>query len=241
MDVLAVGLQDSIKQTLGITLLENGIAMHSAHNLGDFNTSLQRDKPSVVIFDPDIETNKFAGADVFALMRRLQQSDATFNLICLSGQTQPEKVHELVEIGVKGFVSKTHREDRIADQIYERILSLNNEFNDKRQHVRVNPSPNDELGFNFPIPGSDKVIRGTILNISLGGAMLQAYGVIPPYALEVGQSVENMQLSLNHRLTLTGINIVVLRDTYLGVRFINQREGFRNMLSHYIFEKLLGQ
>ena len=164
--------------------------------------------------------------------------------IVISANTNEDFILEVLNEGVLSFIPAKLTTQELVDRIAKAIRSTIQLGKERRKHVRVQPHPKDNLRFNMTIPNTEHSLTGKILNISLGGALMEIAekhltqdNKITRY-LSVGDLLVNVQLGLNDRLILTDCRIVIVRGDLVGVKFLNPRGSFMNSLAKYIHQRL---
>jgi DNA-binding response OmpR family regulator len=144
-----------------------------------------------------------------------------------------------VQNGISGLIYKPYDSLNFIHQLSE-LLSKQQGFPEKRQHIRITPFPNDhtELKF-FPSEQENNKITAEIINLSYGGAALELQDKEVITTFSAGQEIKQAQITLNESVALINFTVINIRKNILAIRFQELSLFSQTVISSYICDKLI--
>ena len=132
------------------------------------------------------------------LIQEIKNSEKTqrMTIIVHSAQSSREFVTKTMAMGIHGYLLKPFQEDKTFQRLKTILIDNPDLQSEKRQHIRVNPDPNELLRLHFRISGYDKLVSGRIRNISMGGVALELHSAPNAELLKPGAAIHKLQFVL---------------------------------------------
>ncbi len=183
----------------------------------------------------DIDNKALGGVELIQELKRIPATIDT-KIIVHTVQSNREAVLKMLKLGIIGYLLKPYHESETPAKLSKILQRI--EGQEKRQHIRITPDPQDLLRVHFHVPEYQHLVSGKIINLSMGGLALELYSPVEPPALDKDTHISSIHFTLLGR-ELTPSGTVMVRDNkYLAVNFsaINQKDSI--MLAKYIYKKM---
>ena len=236
MNILLVYVLESMKDGFVFKLIANNYIVKIGDKKYRIEKELKENDFSAIVIDGE-HIDRF---DIVNFINEIKETkDGNKNkIIVLSSQNNMDNIKELMVAGIEGFVSKKYPTNEIIEKTINIINDIGKKGNEKRKHIRVDITRRDNASFSIRIPNDDKLITGKIINISMGGALLKLDDEEDMKYLKENHIFNNAQFVLNKWLISCDVSIVVIRNTYVGVRFYDIKENFQNYIAKFIFDRI---
>jgi CheY-like chemotaxis protein len=242
---LGIGLPKAVGESLGSEMIKRGHRLKMVSNKLEAEEILQKETINFCI--ADLEAKLTFNLFNFIQDTMNEPGEQHPKWITLGANTEEEFIREVISLGIVGYISKRQTTEVIVEKILELIKQKAN-IHERRRHVRVTPRMTDDLSFNIPVPNNETYLKGRIVNISLGGALLDInqrdLRMLGDYQrtssfFRPGEHFTKVQLALNKRLLLVDTMVVVVRDNLVGVKFLHPSEAFLNSVARYVFNRMI--
>ncbi len=229
-----------VRKTFVNALIPQGISLYHVESLDKLGESILEHDVDIVVFDVIQENFR----DVFIPMGQIKNGsmlgDKKIGVILLIGSVDKAAITQALQLGALGFIKSNAGEEVIANyitQIYEKSKGAPPE----RKFVRVSLDVTDasqRVSIKFRSPANMQLLMGAIKDISAGGIALELVGTVEEGAIEVGMEVSNMQFILDTRDVIANGVVVAFQKRFCAIRFTSMSPVDRDVLSHYIFERI---
>lgn len=153
---------------------------------------------------------------------------------------KPSDLLKLGTFGIKGIVAYTENPGTVADDIIKQIISLNLRTNDKRMHLRIQPSASEKMAGAIFIKPEKRFSRGMVLDISAGGIAMRIQDPNDTDIMLVGRTYDPLLISFTGFQIKTLSTLVARRHDVAGFRFDNIEPRDMKIISEYIYTKVRG-
>jgi CheY-like chemotaxis protein len=153
--------------------------------------------------------------------------------------TSRKFVTELIDLGINGYLLKPFSIEKATKSLKNIFSSYNPYMKEKRQHIRIQPDPDELLRLYFRMPYYSKLISGKIRNLSMGGVATELYSSPPSKILKPNTHIPEIVFSINTKqLTPSGI-VTIYEGRILAIRFQALSLSDKFALARYIFNKIV--
>jgi two-component system chemotaxis response regulator CheY len=236
MNCIILEKNTDIRDGLATVLLSMGIKGVPVASREEALSVIKEDSEiSSAILDVD---NK--DLEALELLKELRENADTkhIKVIIHTVQSNREYVVQMVEMGVHGYLLKPFQPDTTFKKLHSILIGEGAEQKEQRQHIRVNPDPNELLRLHFKLPHLSNLVSGKIRNISMGGLALELLKPPAEGSIQNGTRIPKLEFTLNSQpLSPTG-TAVLMKGNILAVRFEALTEADKNNLARYIYKRL---
>jgi CheY-like chemotaxis protein len=232
---IVVDNSPEIRNSLCYILLSFGIKGIPCADREEALTIIRKTPEEISCAVVDIDQKGTGGLELIEELKR-EVKTKKINIIVHTIQSDREAVVKMLELGVIGYLLKPYKESETPVKLHKILQRV--EGQEKRQHIRITPDPQDLLRAHFHIPGYPHLVSGLIVNLSMGGLALELYSPVPESVLAENTHIASLRFILSGKeLAPSGI-IVVRNNKYLAVNFsaINQEDSL--VLARYIFKRI---
>jgi hypothetical protein len=236
MNILCYNIEKGLMEAIAMRFLPRGFKFYTADNVFDLKKVLFSKGIKLIIVDITSEKNKDdINVQFLKWISGVDQKNE-FKKVVISRITDEYSIRRLMELGILAFISKKNQTSVILDKLEAVLEKVNSQISDARKHVRVTPDKSENPSAVFYI-GKEKVI-GTIINISMGGVLIQVKDDEKLIPLSKDQEIPRVQLSLNNRKIIVNSTVVVKKKNLLALKYSSISETYKEGLSKYIFQKI---
>ncbi len=144
---------------------------------------------------------------------------------------------KLIETGAAGFLLGAFTPAGGPERL-DRALATLSGHDRQRRHVRVRPDPGEMIRVSFRVPGSNALVTGRVVDISLGGMAVELLNPSPGGSPGPGTSLPQMSIALpGHELAPAGA-VVTSQGRTVALRFDSTTTSDRMALERYIFRRI---
>ncbi|MBN1799160.1 MAG: response regulator [Spirochaetales bacterium] len=235
MNSLVVESSPKIRDSLCYMLLSLGIKGIPCGNKDqalEAVSNLNEDVFSAII---DIDNKEAEGVE---LIKELKQNPKTIDIkiIVHTIQSNKEAVIKMLEMGIIGYLLKPYNETETYDKLNKIFNRL--EGQEKRQHIRITPDPEDLLRVHFRITGYPHLISGKIVNLSMGGMALELFSPVEHELLTADTQISSINFTLGSKQISPPGVAVMRKDKYLALKFNAMSQNHNMILAKYIFKRI---
>ena len=142
----------------------------------------------------------------------------------------------MVEIGVAAYLLKPFNRETASAKLQS--IFFNPQQKEKRQHIRVQPDPDELLRLHFRLSDCPGLISGKIRDISMGGVAIKLFNLPKEDCLKKGIRIPSFQFVLSTKqLNLSGF-IVLCKEKFIAIRFEPVSAADKDTLARYIYKKI---
>jgi len=232
MKIIIATDSSKLNEYFAIQFIEEGVEPSKALNTEEIIATI--DKKQIDSLLIDIDSNNYNGLDS---IKELKEKYQDIILIIMTSNTGVDFFKEISAIGVFGLVSKIDDMESQFSNLIALIDDLKRRKNEKRQHIRVKPSPAQHNFFALKIKGLQREYQGQVEDISRGGVALTFSEPPPESLLFKGKEVElNIELG---GVTLKAKGNVVLRaGMNTTVLFHELSDSNKRRIFEYILSRI---
>ncbi|MDH5681556.1 MAG: PilZ domain-containing protein [Spirochaetota bacterium] len=236
MYIVMIDLPNSLKDFLTLKFLSEGFEIYDGKNPKTVQNIVEtKGKGYLLVSINQLNSKWFE----FLIHQRTYKDDKDLHIIVLSSKNDKEFIQTLLFLVVRGLIPA----NLTPDDIFGRLLKLvqgSETQNEKREYQRVSPTPADNLSMNLPIPNTDTILSGEVINISIGGVALQLANTGESKWMSDGMLIERTQMRINGKIGITGIKVVAIKGQVIGCRFYRPTDYFLSLLGRYLLDRLSG-
>lgn len=230
MRIYTLGLDKPLVEELEVQFDGPGVKTLDADSDSVEQMLHQETSIPVCVLDP-AEVDKGLMDHLLSLRKQV----LSLRLVAISSNSDPGLLGRMVSLGIDSFIPRGLSLDRIVERLETKLVQFDSSLErNRRRHVRIMPSDDDRAVFQFRLADGDEQLSGRIINISLGGALLEPNRDPEPLGLEPGQNHLGLKVDLMGREGETGFEAIFVGKGQIGARFHDQAEGFSPMIYHYI-------
>ena len=204
MKIIIATDSTKLNEYFAIHFIEEGVEPGKASSQPEIEAAIEKKSADTLLID--IDSEHYQGIDT---VREVKEKYPELNVIVLTAQTGVDFVKEVSAIGVFGLVSKIDDMESQFKNMDSLVDDLKRRKDEKRQHIRVKPSPAQHNLFSLKIKGLEREYQGQVKDISRGGVALTFSDPPPESLLFKGKDVD-ITIELGG-ITLKAKGVVVLR------------------------------
>ncbi len=236
MYVLLLNMRENLKNYLVRKFIEEDIEVLHENNIKEARKLVKEKEIDSIVINFEVNDDKW-----YELLDEAQHKSGSHivKIIVIIRKTNREFIQKLLMIGTVNFISASTR----AEETYEKVRSTLNIYSDiyeRRKYARVISTKDDKLYINFPIPNTEKLVKGKIVNISMGGIAFELEDKDYSTLFRDGQTIEKVQINLGGKLFLVKLQ-VIRRGPITAGKFLTVNDSFLTALANFIYEKMLIQ
>lgn len=232
MNLLLIGIDNDIRDVLISSLLPKGFPVYSCGYKDDIFQIISKKEINVVFIDVDKEGGLI---EQLNLIKKIKASNVSI-ITYIENEYQSD-IKLLVEAGVTANIIKTTKktEDikKLIGIIFQKVPKQ-----EKRQALRVRPEEGEEATINFSIPNSNIVVKGNVIELSYLGCVVKIQDNTDTRKLKVGDSIGKMAITINSKRALTDGQVIMMKNDYIGVKFLEHDASLKSLLVRYIYDKM---
>jgi hypothetical protein len=172
---------------------------------------------------------------ILKVLREYYSKEQTVFVLLTNAAFEFEEAAKAIFLGVNGLVDVdiTNREE-IAR--LEEIFKRYHMASDRRRFVRAVPDTHDFLNLLFTEPRHLSLIPGTILDISIQGAMFKPVNRRSILHLRVGEKIQSCSMHIGKNIITMECKIIRIGDT-IGLEFTSFNNDAHHKLFKYLMER----
>jgi CheY-like chemotaxis protein len=235
MDYLVAEAVQTIRESLCYVLLSFGIKGIPVSNKREAVETLQSNKEiaGAII---DLDSKEVDGMELISALRA-QESTQHLSIIAHSIKSSKEQVSRMMDLGVIGYLLKPYTEKIVVPKL-QKILARGESHNSQRKHIRVRPDPDELLRLHFKLHGSQSLISGKVVDVSLGGVAVELLNPPPAGVLVPGTQIPGIQFTVGRKSFSPPGRVILLKEQLLALRFDFLSPAEKSALSKYVFKRL---
>ena len=232
MNLLLVDAKKNIRDLLIKKLFPMGITVYHLTDLNKVMDFISDNEIKVMILDLDLDPKE--GLQLLRIIGKLPIKPLR---TIVSSITDKKIIMSLINFGIAGYFVKPFTEDKGLPKLLSILRGIENNT-ELRKFYRVSPNAEEESKVFLRLAGSGKLISGTLLNISAGGAAINCSEKIPDEAMKPGDYVQKIQLKLDNQDLILSGNVVFKKGNIFAITYKKCAESDLFILSKYIFKKI---
>lgn len=237
MYVVLIDVNTNLKDALALKFLSVGLQIFSGDNPKTVQKIIEEKGPGYLF----VKINQLNSPWLnFLAQIRQYKDESLVKFIILSDKKDRQFLQTLLLLNVAGLIPSNLEDDEIYTRLYQIVSKSSDSQHEKREHQRVVPRDSDEILMNLSIPNTSTILTASVINISIGGVAMQFTSSGESKWLSVGMVIESAQIRLNHKIGMTALKIVMVKDSIVGARFVRPTDYFLNLLGRYLLERLSG-
>ena len=236
MNVSLFTFNSSLSEMLVAELLRFGVTVVVTKEFKEVVEKAIEHKVNCIFLDIDSQS-----LDWVKVVESFKTSEKTSNvfILILTGSSVQDYVNDLILAGANGIFDTKQPLSSYINRIQSILKLLEQESNNKRRYVRVQPEEKKEITANLDISGhTGKTIKGKVRDISVVAAAIELFNENEAKLFNEAIHVNNLQLKLGKKVFFCegkflrkGGNIVVLQ-------FEKTNKMFEQAIANYIYNKI---
>lgn len=232
MNLLLIGIDTQIKDILVTGLLPKGYPVYSFDYKDNMNDIIPKKEINVTFIDVDKEGGIIQHLPLIQKLKQLKVS-----VIVYTEVDSEKEIKILIENGVTAYIQKTNKPAEDIKKLIN-IIFKNIPKEENRKALRVKVEEEDNVTINFSIPNTPYILKGKVLEISYLGLVFTLDEKGDTRFLKQGEKISKMVLTLGSKRAMIDVEILMIKNDYVGIKFSEYNENLRSMLVKYIFEKM---
>ncbi|MBN8218311.1 MAG: response regulator [Spirochaetes bacterium] len=235
---MAVLLYEPINQVQVLmvnALIQNGVMVFATANKFDILARLHTKQFPVLICDGSADET-----ELITILQDIKKDEelAGTRIILHTRTPSREFLMDMVKLGVAGFILKPFQAEPFIAKFNE-IMAKFATGPMERKNIRIKPDPKDNATVTVRSSATFKLVSGRILDISMGGLLLQSVTPLGEAELAPKQLIKNVQIKF--RLVTIELSAVVIakKDNTVALKFFQVPDFEKNTLSKYIYENMV--
>jgi len=155
----------------------------------------------------------------------------------ISSLTDKKIIMPLISCGIAGYFLKPFTEEKGLPGLISILSEIENK-NELRKFHRVSPAENEENRVFLRLAGNSRLIPGTVLNISAGGAAISCSEELPDEMMKQGDFVQKIQIKLGKQDLILSGDVVFKKGNVFAITFKKCSEEDLFAVSKYIFTRI---
>ncbi len=215
-----------------IHFVQEGIEPFKANSLDEIINLAERKSIDTLLIDMDSKIY-----NNFVTLKELKENIKDFNIIVMTSKTGMDFFRKIHEAKIFGLISKIDDMETQLKNITVLTDDLKKRKNEKRKHIRVQPSPLKHNLFKLMIKGIEKEYTGQIKDISRGGVAITFSNPPAESILFKGKEVK-MSVELGS-IIFQSKGIIVLRlGMEATILFHELSDGNKRKIFEYILTRI---
>jgi hypothetical protein len=194
--------------------------------------TLEKKDIQMLIFDYD--SDKYSK---FEIIKKVKLTNNDLVIIVLTYKSDFDFVKKSHELGIFSIIPKIEDVSRQFAEITIALSNLSGKKEEKRKYMRVKPKSDEKNFVKMKIPGIQTIYTGRVLDISMGGALVDFLENISDSLLYVGK-VTALNMQIENMVLRLECNVVLKRGKSVALRFKNLNEANLSNLSRYILTRI---
>ncbi len=240
MNVLIFTESAYVRKNFVNALIPNGISAYSVERSEEIPLKLEEKETDMVIYDVIQENYD----EVFEIMEKVksgqEETGKITGQILVISSVDKNFIMQALQKGAIGFIKSNATEEHITQYVldtYKKIKGVPPQR--KFTRITLDPSSSSErISIKFRSPVNMQLIMGVIKDISAGGIAVELVGTFDESAIQVGQEIRNIQFILDGKDVQVDATVVAYQKRFCAFRFVNLTVQDRDIISHFIFEKI---
>ena len=236
MNFLIVGNNRTIKESIIGSFMPLGVDIFHSASYEEAEQHLLSKKMGMVFIDFDVDENLENG--LFFIDEILEeQGDDLPTLVVVSSRSSRGLVRDLIEKRVRAFLIKPLDHSDLV----KRLISIKKKFHyvdTDKKYYRISPPPEAPLVIYLRSNRSSKLFKGTIKNISIGGASFETIDLIPDMDMMENDVIDKIVIRIGMEDIELGGQLLYKLKNVCAVSFRKYTNHNLRVLSNYIFNAI---
>jgi len=236
MNFLIVSKNKTIKESLIGSFMPLGVDIFHCSSYEKAEQHLFEKRLGMVVIDFDVDEDLENGLLLVDEILEEQQEELP-TLVVVSSRSSRELVMDLINKRVRAFLIKPLDH---GDMV-KRLITIKNKFHyvdTGRKYYRVKPPWDNPLIIYFRSSRSSKLFKGTVKNISIGGASFETPELIPDVDLMENDIIDKIVIRFGIEDVELGGQLLYKLQRVCAVSFRKYSNYNLRMLSNYIFDMI---
>jgi hypothetical protein len=162
----------------------------------------------------------------------------TYIFLIYHGSFKSAELMELMKIGITSLIEYSDNPAKIVDDIIQNIIRNNIRINERRKHLRITPSPYEEVTASIYIKNINRFVHGSLIDISAGGVAVKLKDSIEASILIINQIYDPLLLHIRGMEIKTISRLIGKRGAMAGFKFENVEEKDMRKIATYIHMRI---
>lgn len=233
MNLLLMGIDSTIRDSLVTAMLPKGYPVYSYGFKDDMEEISRKKLINIAFIDVDKEGGLIQHLPLIKRLRGLKIS-----IIAYTEQSNEKEIKVLIENGVTAYIEKTGKPGEDIKKLIN-IIFKNIPKQENRKALRVKVDDGDNVSINFSIPNTVYVLKGKVIEVSYLGIVFVLEQSGDVRFLKQGETINKMVFTIGSKRSMADVEILMIKNEFVGVKFIDYNDNLRSMLVKYIYEKML--
>jgi hypothetical protein len=172
---------------------------------------------------------------ILRLLREYYSKEQTVFVLLTNATFEFEEAAKAIFLQANALINiniENKQEITRLEEVYKRYHISS----DKRRFIRIVPDRYDVLNLLFTEPHRFTLIAGTIIDISIQGAMFKPFSKQSILHLQIGEKIQSCSLHIGKYLISMECKIARINDT-LGLEFVTFNNDAHHKLFKYLMER----
>ncbi len=239
--LLLYGLDESLTDEVIFTFLPKGIEIYQSISDKKISKFIDNKNINLFLFNYDALDTSLENF----LKNSFNENKNVKTIIFTKKEKEkiaPEVTPLVREFNITSIITGKTAKTVLVDKLKEILSDLGFRENERRKQIRVVLDAPDVYKINISLEitaTSEKtIIKGYIINLSLGGLACRVSNFSDIKFLRVGQELKDVQLILDYKRLLVSGVIVYIKDDAFAIKYKNISYVEVNTISKVMFDKL---
>ncbi len=231
--ILFYGVEQEVIDIAIFSLIPRGLLIYNPQNVEELQKTLTLRKINFLFIDTSYVQYNLDNFIQDCIEKSIYKD---FSVILYSNvdDGNPLRYSDFTKNKVLGIIKKTNNFDKLGPKLIKFLSTEGLKENERRKDVRIRFSKEEGARISFRMPNSNTMIRGTVLNISIGGLTFVPDKNEYYQFLKVGKEIKGASILLNKRYYISDIIIHAVRGKFISARFIETKDSFIKSLAEFI-------